>query len=117
MQTMSLDELRQWRRQKKDFLLLDVLDDSQFQQGHVPGSRSAPVALPDFEQQVARQAGRKDRPVVVYCASMTCDASTRAARRLEDAGFTDVHDFKGGMKTWQEAGEAVESLNQAGSGG
>jgi rhodanese-related sulfurtransferase len=116
MQTMSLEELRQWRREKKDFLLLNVLDASTFQKGHVPGSRNAPLGSSDFEQQAERQAGRKNRPVVVYCASMTCDASTKAARRLEEAGFTDVHDFKGGMKTWQDAGEPLESATHEAGG-
>ena len=116
MQMMSLDELRQWRRQKKDFLFLNVLDAATFEAGHLPGSRNVPLGSSDFERQVERQAGRKDRPVVVYCASMTCDASTKAARRLEEAGFTVVHDFKGGMKTWQEAGEPLESEGQHAGG-
>jgi rhodanese-related sulfurtransferase len=34
--------------------------------------------------------------------------SSQAARKLEEAGFTNVHDYEGGTKAWQEAGLPVE---------
>jgi len=46
--------------------------------------------------------------VVVYCANAECDASPKAAERLEEAGFTDVVDYQGGTQSWEEAGLAIE---------
>ena len=48
--------------------------------------------------------GKKDKPIVVYCASTTCDASPKAARRLNEAGFSKVYDYEGGVKAWKESG-------------
>ena len=116
MKTITLDALREWRRQRRDFLLLNVLDARAFEQGHVPGSHNVPVSSADFERQVERLAGRKDRAGVVYCASLTCDASTRAAHQLEAAGFTNVHEFEGGLQAWRGAGEPIETSGEGMAG-
>ena len=63
----------------------------------------------DFVAAVEGIAGRKARPIVVYCANKICQASPKAAINLERAGFTDVTDFEGGMAEWKEAGYEVES--------
>ena len=112
MKLVTVDELRRWQREKKGFLFLNVLDRETFAAGHAAGSRNVPLDGPDFEGRVAQLAGGKARPVVVYCAGPTCDASTRAARRLEAVGFTNVHDFKGGLQEWREAGGSVESAEK-----
>jgi rhodanese-related sulfurtransferase len=42
----------------------------------------------------------------VYCANQQCDASEKAAQKLEAAGFTDVSRYTGGAAAWEkEAGE------------
>lgn len=38
-----------------------------------------------------------------------CDSSTKAAKRLDAAGFESVYDFEAGAKGWQEAGEKLEA--------
>jgi len=64
----------------------------------------APALLPDLHA-----------PVVVYCASDTCQNSHIAARVLEQIGYTDVAVYAGGKKDWSEAGLPVErgSIAQA----
>ena len=62
-------------------------------------------------QRVEEQAGGKDKPVVVYCASQQCNSSEKAAENLENAGFTAVTDFAGGFKAWQETSEAVSECH------
>jgi len=44
------------------------------------------------------------RLIVVYCASDTCDASPKAAKRLEKMGYENVIDYPGGKKDWAEGG-------------
>ncbi len=41
--------------------------------------------------------------------SHSCKSSTQAAQKLEAAGFSNVYDYEGGAKAWQEAGLAVGS--------
>ena len=64
-----------------------------------------PLEGGDFPQRVENNVGGKDQPVVVYCASHECDSSTKAAQELESAGFSNVYDFEGGAKEWEESGE------------
>lgn len=85
-------------------LVINVLGEDQFQQAHIPDSENVPEALDDFEDRVAGMTESTETPIVVYCASDTCQASPRAASRLSEAGFENVYDFEGGLEAWQEAG-------------
>ena len=109
MNTIDAQTLRQWQTDHRSFLLLNVLSPDAFEKDHIPESVNVPVNATDFVAQVERLAGDKARAVVTYCASMECDASTRAARNLEAAGFKDVTDFKGGMKEWNETKRGVSA--------
>jgi phage shock protein E len=75
-------------------LLLDVRTQEEFALRHIEGALNIPV------QQLDRRIGElgtKDRPVVVYCRSGR--RSAHAARMLQEAGYTSVHDL-GGMNRW-----------------
>ena len=48
---------------------------------------------------------RKDRPVIVYCASG--GRSALAGKALQDLGFTEVYNL-GAFKDWQAAGGAID---------
>lgn len=103
MKTMNAHELKRWLDQDKDFTLINVLGEEDFERAHIPGSRNVPVDRDDFERQIERMAGSKDETIVVYCASHDCEASPKAARKLDEAGFREVYDFEGGIKSWMEA--------------
>lgn len=108
MKTLDLTKLKSWMDQKKpDLTLINVLSEEDFEKSHIPGSHNIPVDRDDFVQAVERVAGGKDSTIVVYCASFDCDASPKAAKQLDEAGFTNVYDFDGGMKEWLKAGYDV----------
>lgn len=74
--------------------LLDVRTGGEYRSGHLPGAVNIPV------QELAgrlRDAGAKDRPIVVYCLSGA--RSAQAKRLLEANGFAQVHDL-GPMSRW-----------------
>ena len=50
----------------------------------------------------------RNRPVVIYCACHYEHSSTRAALILEEYGFAELYILVGGIKTWEEAGLALE---------
>lgn len=107
MHTLTTQEMQQKTRQG-DPLVINVLDQSEFEKHHIPGSKNIPLKSGDFSQRVEEAAGSKDRSIVVYCASKQCDASDKAAEQLERNGFTNIYDFEGGMKDWEDAGLPVE---------
>jgi len=113
MKIMTTRALEQWRKSGVDFTLVDVLPEASFEEKHIPGSVSAPLAE-DFVERV-RQAVHDDRErnIVVYCANTSCDASPRAARELERAGFVNVFDYEAGLQDWEAAGHELEGAGVA----
>ena len=109
MQPLSADQLKEMMEQNQDFLLINTLDEDHFAETRIPDSTNIPQSQDDFVERVEQQAGSKDKKVVVYCASEQCDSSTKAAKKLEAAGFANVYDFEAGSKGWQEAGEKLEA--------
>ncbi len=86
----------------RDFVLINVLSPEAFNQQHIRTSINVPQESQDFEDTVALVAGGKDRDIVVYCKNHQCNASTRAAEKLEDAGFSSVFDYEGGTEDWMK---------------
>lgn len=89
--------------------IINVLGEEDYAKGHIPGTPNVPVDSPDFAQKIAEIAPDKSTPVTVYCASLTCESSPKAAQKLEELGYTEVYDFKAGMAGWKEAGNQVET--------
>lgn len=87
-------------------VLLEALPEKYYRDGHLPGARWFPH---DRARELAPVAvARKSDPVVVYCASDTCQNSHVAAKALTDLGYTDVRVYAGGKADWTAAGLALE---------
>lgn len=88
-----------------DFVLIDVLGAMSYAQRHLPGAINIPGRGENFVAEVEKAVGGdKNREVIVYCASFSCQASPAAAGKLADAGFTNVVDYEGGLADWEDAG-------------
>ena len=74
--------------------LIDVRTPGEFGAGHLPSARNLPL-----ERLMARphEAGPRDKPVVLYCASGT--RSGMAASALKRAGYATVVNL-GPMFAW-----------------
>lgn len=103
---MDLDRVKQ---QGKKFLLVNTLSESDFERTKIEDAVNIPQQSDDFVERVENEAGGKDQPVVVYCASTECSSSTKAAEKLEKAGFTNVYDFEAGAEGWKETGHRMAS--------
>ena len=110
MTTISAIQLRRMIDGNEAFELINVLPETDFQKEHIPGSMNIPVADSDFVSRVEdRVGGDKNHKIVVYCASTQCDASSKAAGKLEKAGFSNILRYEAGMQGWKDAGYAIES--------
>jgi rhodanese-related sulfurtransferase len=105
MNPITRQEL-QARIADQDLILLEALPETSYRQGHLPGARVFPV---EQARDLARTLSpRRDAPIVVYCASETCNNSDTVAKLLAGVGYTDVRVYKGGKADWQSAGLPVE---------
>src|SRR5690606_35792992 len=94
------------------YALVNVLAAEQYEEEHVPYSMNVP--LDRIGDMVS--AFDEDKEIIVYCGSKQCDASERAARRLQEMGFVNVIDFAGGMDEWKRSGGRVISGQEERSG-
>lgn len=101
MQTIDYQQLKDLQK-RNAATIINVLPAEKFPATHIFGSLNVPLAHEDFAGNVKRIIGGKELPVVVYCASFSCDASKKAALKLEQAGFTDVMCYEGGFKEYHE---------------
>ena len=85
-------------------LVLDVRDEKEFAEGHLPRARNVP--LKELAAKAAELAKNKAKPVLVTCR--TGARSAAACRALKAHGFTSVYQLKGGFAEWQKASLPVE---------
>lgn len=79
-----------------DAVVLDVREQSEYDEGHIPGAVLLPVGSID-EDTAAAVIPEKSATVLVYCRSG--NRSKTAAAALAELGYTDVCEF-GGINTW-----------------
>ncbi len=99
VETITRDALKQKMDSGEEFTLVNVLSPEQFEREHIPGSVNIP--LDQVEEEFPKQFDEDD-DIVVYCASPSCQASPKAAEKLDSMGFTNVKDYEGGLSDWKE---------------
>src|SRR3954451_18170808 len=83
-----------------DATVIDVREDSEWEQGHLPGALH--ISKSYVEQQIEGAVPDRDTPVVLYCAGGV--RSLFAAQTLEQLGYTNVASMKGGFQAWKSQG-------------
>ena len=95
---VTVDQARTWG---DNAIWVDARPDDEFARDHVPGALSLNEdrwneLLPQF--LAAWSPGKK---VVVYCSSLSCNASREVARRLrKEAQLPDVFVLEAGWEAW-----------------
>ncbi len=80
-------------------LVVDLSAIADYQKGHIPGSKN--IAPSQFDPESKDLAKAKDLQVVTVCRNGT--ESGKAAKRLVNAGFTNVATLAGGINAWRQA--------------
>ena len=84
---------------KENVILLDVRTPSEYAEGHIKESTLMP--LQTFQQNVT-QLTDKTKKMYVYCRSGS--RSAHAVALLQQLGFTNVGNMKGGILAWGAKG-------------
>jgi rhodanese-related sulfurtransferase len=83
--------------------MLDVREQSEWDQFHIPGATLIPLgSLPNELNKLP-----KDKTIVVYCR--TGHRSAQGRDILLNAGFTNVISMAGGVTDWQSKGLPLET--------
>lgn len=120
--TLSAEALVQLLAEQPSLLLLDVRP-SEWRQGvflksnikTLPGAvwlanvghgELKPLWQNHLFEYITTQTETKDTPLVVFCRA-DCWMSWNAAKRLVEAGYTQVYWFKNGIDGWQDIGRPL----------
>ncbi|MFO8064618.1 MAG: rhodanese-like domain-containing protein [Spirochaetia bacterium] len=85
--------------------VVEVLQPKEFAKGHIAGAVNIPFTKMTSE---ARDRFSPEDEIVVYCHDPQCQASNRAAEKLEKLGYTNVYEYAGGKEDWKAAGYPME---------
>jgi rhodanese-related sulfurtransferase len=102
MRTIQADQLQETLNAGDGTPVINTLPEDAYHKKHIPHTVNVPQESADFVNRVERMTQSKADPVVVYCAKLSCDSSTKAAQKLESAGFTNVYEFEGGVEEWEQ---------------
>jgi rhodanese-related sulfurtransferase len=80
-------------------LVIDLSAVADYEKGHITGSRH--VAPSQFDPESKNLAKARAMQVVTVCRNGT--ESSKAARRLVKAGFSNVATLAGGINAWKRA--------------
>jgi rhodanese-related sulfurtransferase len=103
---VSREELQQRLVSANRPTIVEALPEKYYRDAHLPGALHLPHT--EVAERAPRLLPDKSAPIVVYCASATCQNSHIAARLLEQRGYSDVSVYAGGKQDWTEAGLPVE---------
>ena len=76
-------------------IILDVRTQEEYEERHIPGAILIPNESIGTEKQ--EQLPDMDQEILVYCRSG--NRSAQAAKKLVEAGYTQIYDF-GGIMDW-----------------
>ena len=85
-------------------LFLDVREQEEWDEGHLPGATHIPRGW--LESRIEQAVPDRARPIVVYCAAG--NRSAFAAKSLEELGYQDVASLARGINDWKRHGYPLE---------
>lgn len=94
MNEITVQELKEKIDKGEDFQLIDVREDFEYETSNLGG-----VLIPLGGVLIEADKISKDKPVVVMCRSGKRSAA--AIMQLEQRGFTNLSNLRGGILAWQ----------------
>lgn len=95
IEEVTVNELLELQEQKKDLLVLDVREPSEYETDNINGKLIPLGQLADRLDELDR-----DQLIIVHCK--TGGRSSRAVAYLMSEGFKNVKNLKGGITAWRE---------------
>lgn len=101
---VSIEQVKAMLDRGEQFLLLDVREESEWRQGHLP--RAQHLCKGIVERDIEALCPDPSTPIVLYCGGGY--RSALAAQNLQRMGYTKVASMWGGWRAWVEAGYPIE---------
>ncbi len=93
---ISYENLNDFMKNKKVFLI-DVRSNQEYEEGHLNGAIN--ISLYNIEKEIENIVKDKDELIILYCSSGS--RSKEAKKILEELGYHEVYNLKGGIdRVW-----------------
>ena len=92
---ITAEEAKKIMDSGEEYILLDVREQEEFEQGHIPGAILIPYT--EIDAKAGEMLPDKDALILVYCRSGR--RSKIASESLVNLGYTNVKEF-GGIIDW-----------------
>jgi len=94
----DVNEVKEKLDRGDKFLLVDVREESEFAQDHLPGAIHLGKGV--IERDIEGRVPDLNTPMVLYCGGGF--RSAMAADNLQKMGYTNVISMDGGVRGWRE---------------
>ncbi len=108
---VTTQQVEDWLADTKgQTLLFDVREPGEFAISHLSGAINLSPSASAAESESTELKGvPKDRRIVLYCSVGV--RSSKMARLLNEAGYTNVHNMAGSIFQWANDGRALKNAN------
>lgn len=96
------DATRLFNRDQAVFV--DIRNENAFQKSHLPGAINIPIEHIDKRKDKLKRFS--EQTIVAYCD--TGSSSLKAVKALQAQGWEKVHQLRGGITAWKEAGLPID---------
>ena len=93
MNEVTVQELKQKNDKQEDFQLIDVRETFEYEMSNIEGEN---IPLAGIIIEASKIS--KDKPVIMQCRSGARSAA--AVMQLEQLGYTNLYNLKGGILAW-----------------
>ena len=100
----NVADVKQRIESGEKFLLVDVREDNEWANGHLPGAVHMGRGI--IERDIETQVPDTARKIILYCGGGF--RSALVADNLQKMGYTSVESMDGGWRGWTEAGLSTE---------
>jgi len=99
------DQIQQKLLQKQPFFLIDVREESEWAEGHLPNAIHLSKGI--IERDIEKVIPDSNAAIVLYCGGGY--RSLLAASNIQKMGYTNVESMAGGYRGWLSAGYSISS--------
>lgn len=100
IQECTADDVMDRMESGKNFVLVDVREESEFAAGHIKGAIHLGKGI--IERDIEKTVPDHDAEIILYCGGGF--RSALAADALKQMGYTNVISMDGGWRTWSKNG-------------
>lgn len=105
MREIDFEQLTKLRREETSLVLLDCRAREYWLWETIEGSGN--LRWKEIPQRAPRVLPDKDQLIVTFCQSAMCPASTNAYQLLDKMGYSNVHEYIGGIEDWRVRGGKI----------